>query len=66
MALKISLRSARANVNMSAKEVAEQIGVEFQTLLRWEKGEHQPPIDKILQLCELYGIKVENINWRVE
>lgn len=64
--MKISLRSARANIGLSAKEVGAIIGVHQNTLLDWEKGDTQPPIDKVLELCSLYGIGIEDLRFGKE
>lgn len=37
MPVKISLKAARVNANMTLKEAAERIGVCVTTLARWEK-----------------------------
>ncbi len=62
--MKITLRSARANVGLTAKEVANKIGVSQLTILQWEKGNTQPPIDKVLEMCSLYEIDIENIRFK--
>lgn len=61
--MKISLRSARANIGLNAKEVASIIGVHQNTLLEWERGITQPPIDKVIELCAIYGIGIENLKF---
>lgn len=64
--MKITLRSARANIGLTAREVAEMIGVHQNTLLEWERNLSSPPIDKVLRLCEIYGIGIENLKFKGE
>lgn len=61
--VKLSIRAARVNVGLSQKEAAEKIGVSNKTLGNWENGTTFPPADKILVLCELYGVSYDNLNF---
>lgn len=61
--LKISIKSARVNKGLSQKVAAERIGVSNKTLGKWENGITFPPADKILVLCELYGVSYDNLNF---
>lgn len=59
--MKISLRSARVNVGLTAREVADKLEVAETTIWTWERGETIPPFDKVQELCSLYGIGIENL-----
>ena len=61
--VKLSIRAARVNVGLSQKEAAERIGVSNKTLGNWENGTTFPPADKILVICELYGVSYDNLNF---
>ena len=61
--MKITLRSARVNANMTQQQVAEALGVTPTVVGQWEKGRQLPRVDKALQLCELYGVTVQDINF---
>lgn len=63
MLLKISIRSARVNVNLSQKEAADALGVSNKTLGNWENGITFPPADKIPAICDLYGVSYDNLNF---
>lgn len=63
MLLKISIRSARVNVNLSQKEAADALGVSNKTLGNWENGITFPPADKIPAICALYGVSYDNLNF---
>ena len=47
------LRKAK---NLTQDDVAEKLNVTRQTVSKWETGQSTPDFDKIVPLCELYGI----------
>lgn len=47
------LRKAK---NLTQDEVAEKLNVTRQTISKWETNQSVPDFDKIVPLCELYGI----------
>lgn len=59
--MKISLRAARVNANLTQKEVVERIGISKTTLCSYEKGRTAPDIDTAKQLAALYGLTVNDI-----
>lgn len=61
--VKISLRAARVNAGLSQKEAAARLGVSNKTLGNWEKGITFPPADKILEICKLYSVSYDNLNF---
>lgn len=61
--LKISLKAARVNAGYSQKEAAEKLAVTNKTLCNWEKGMTFPSADKVEEICRLYGIAYDNINF---
>lgn len=61
--VKISIRAARVNANLSQKEAADYLGVSNKTLGSWENGLTFPPADKIPVICELYGVSYDNLNF---
>lgn len=61
--LKISLEAARVNAGLSQKEVANALGVSNKTVSGWEKGKSLPNAERIAQLCDLYKISYDNINF---
>lgn len=40
--MKLTLKGARANVDLTQKEAADKIGVSVDTLGKWERGECYP------------------------
>lgn len=61
--LRMSIRAARVNANLSQKEAADHLGVSNKTLGSWENGITYPPADKIPEICELYGVSYDNLNF---
>ena len=54
-----NMKAERARLGLSAKEVAQRIGVHPNSLLRWESGEAEPVLDNLEKLSALYGCTVE-------
>lgn len=63
MPVKISLRAARVNAGYSQKEAADLLEVSNKTLGNWENGITFPPADKIIAICNLYGVSYDNLNF---
>lgn len=61
--VKMSIRAARVNKGYSQKEAADRLGVSNKTLGNWENGITFPPADKILAICDLYGVSYDNLNF---
>ena len=59
--LKISLKAARVNKELTQAEAANRLGVSNKTLCSWENGAYKPTADKIDAICELYGVPYDNI-----
>lgn len=53
------LLDLRKKKNLSQEEVALELGVSRQTISKWETGQTTPDFDKIVPLCELYGISTD-------
>lgn len=52
--MKITLRAARVNAGLSAKEAAEKAGVNYSTIINWETGKTVPRANIFAKLCEIY------------
>lgn len=59
--LKISMKAARVNANLSQQYVAKYLGIDKSTLINWEKGRSSPSINHFAELCKLYKISQNNI-----
>ena len=53
------LRLIRTEHNMSRREVAEAVGVHYQTIGYIERGEYSPSLDLALNLARLFGLPVD-------
>ena len=53
---KMTLKAARINRNLTAKEAAEKLGISVETLSNWEKGETYPDIPKLNRIETVYQV----------
>lgn len=60
---KITLEAARVNAGYTQKEAAKLLHISNKTLQNWESGKSYPNADKIAEICKLYGISYDNINF---
>jgi len=51
----------RKEKNLSQEEVADKLNVTRQTVSKWETNQSTPDFDKILPLCELFEIDVNEL-----
>jgi len=60
--MKISLKAARVNANLTQGDVAKRLKKSVQTIVNWENG--KTPIDEgnFIALCVMYGIKEEYVS----
>jgi len=61
MTLGERLLEYRTNAKLSQDALAEKIGVTRQTISKWETDQSTPEFNKILPLCELYGITTDEL-----
>lgn len=55
------LLDLRKSKNLSQEEVAEKLDVTRQTISKWETDGSTPDFDKIIPLCNLYGITPDEL-----
>lgn len=51
----------REERNLSRRELAEKIGVNFQTVGYLERGEYNPSLDLAFRICEVFELPIELI-----
>lgn len=61
MKLGEKLYELRKEKNLSQEEVANILNVSRQTVSKWETGGTTPDFDKIVPLCNLYGITTDEL-----
>ncbi|MBE5960824.1 MAG: helix-turn-helix transcriptional regulator [Lachnospiraceae bacterium] len=61
MAKNLKLKSARAALDMSQKELAERVGVSRQTMNSIESGDYNPTINLCRAICKVLGKTLDEI-----
>ncbi|MBR5419466.1 helix-turn-helix transcriptional regulator [Candidatus Saccharibacteria bacterium] len=61
MTLPERLIKLRKNAGLSQEEVADKLEVTRQTVSKWETGQSSPDLDKVLPLCNLYGVTPDEL-----
>lgn len=61
MALNLSenIRKNRRESNLSQEAFAERLGVSFQTISKWERGECYPDIEMLPKIANFFGITID-------
>lgn len=59
--LKISLKAARVNANMTQDDVCREMHISKKTLGNWEQGAVNIPFISLTALSNLYNVPVDNI-----
>lgn len=59
--MKLTLKAARVNVNMTQEEVAEKVGKKRNTIQNYERGKCMPDIETGKKLASLYGVSVDDL-----
>ena len=57
----LRIRDARYALNMTQMELADAMGVSFQAVSNWERGNSMPDIGKLSQLCEILDISLNDL-----
>ena len=57
----ISLAAARVNANLTQAEAAEKLGVDKNTIGRWESGKVIPRTPQLLAMAHIYGVSIDNL-----
>ncbi|MEK4993246.1 helix-turn-helix transcriptional regulator [Paenibacillus sp. FSL H7-0918] len=58
--LKISVKAARVNSGIQAKEAAKELGLSITTYSRKENGHVRFYVDEVFKLSQLFQIPIEN------
>ena len=57
--MKISLKAARVNANLTQEDTAKAMGKTKQTIMNWESGRSEIKYRNMERLSELYGMPME-------
>lgn len=62
----LRLKSARAALDMSQKDVAEAVGVTRQTMNAIENGDYNPSVNLCIAICRALGKTLDQLFWEEE
>ncbi|HEX3017305.1 MAG TPA: helix-turn-helix transcriptional regulator [Caproicibacter sp.] len=62
----LKLKSARAALDLSQKELAAAVHVSRQTINAIEKGDYNPTIKLCISICKVIGKTLDEIFWDAE
>ena len=66
MAKNLKIKPARAERDMTQKDLAESVGVSRQTINAIEKGEYNPTINLCRAICRVLGKTLDDLFWEAE
>ena len=58
-ALGTRVKELRKQRSWTQKELSEKLGIRFGQLNKYESGLHTPPVDKLVQLAEIFGTTID-------
>ncbi len=61
MNLSKNLKKIRKENNLSQEQLAEKLNVSRQSVSKWESGLAYPEMDKVLQICQLFSVSVDDL-----
>ncbi len=61
MNLADNLKRIRKENNLSQEQLAEKLGVSRQAVSKWESGQSYPEMDKVLQICSLFNLNINEL-----
>ena len=56
-----NIKSARTRKNMTQMNLADEMGVSYQAVSNWERGNSMPDISKLPELCRVLDISFEEL-----
>lgn len=59
--MRVSLKAARINANLTRKQVAEKLGFSTDTLKSIENGKREVRVSEFNTLCNLYNCTIDDI-----
>ena len=51
----------RKSKNITQMALADMMGISFQAVSNWERGESMPDISKLGELSEIFGVSIDDI-----
>lgn len=56
-----NIKTARTKMNMTQMNLADEMGVSYQAVSNWERGNSMPDISKLPELCKILNISFEEL-----
>ena len=56
-----TISSLRKEKNMTQMELADRLGISFQAVSNWERGQTMPDIAKLGELAEIFGVTIDEL-----
>lgn len=56
-----TIANLRKERNMTQMELADQLGISFQAVSNWERGNSMPDIAKLPELAQLFGVTIDQL-----
>lgn len=56
-----NLKKIRKDNNLSQEQLSEKLGVSRQAISKWESNQAYPEMDKILQLCKMFNLNIDDL-----
>lgn len=53
------IKNIRIEHNLTQKELADKLGVTFQAVSKWERGQNIPDIQQLKAICDLYNLDIK-------
>lgn len=66
MGRNINIKVARAQLDMTQKDLAEAVGISRQTMNAIEQGEFNPSIKLCRAICKVLGKTLDDLFWEEE
>lgn len=60
----LTLKAARVNKGLTQNDVSEALGINKKTVSSWENGKTMPNAKMIEPLCNLLGVRYDDIKWK--
>lgn len=57
----LAIKNLREEAGLSQQQVAEKVGVHFNTIDNWEDGTTEPKASQIMKLSEVFGVSAEAV-----
>lgn len=61
MGIGLRIKELRDKKNMSQEELGDRLGVSKAQISKYEKGQNEPPLDKIKKIAEILGVRTEDL-----